>query len=211
MSADLCQNCKQELPILENYCNNCAELLPKNQTICGKCLNKLKNNLNILIPFHYITPIDKLIMGLKFNNQLKNANILGSLLAEYLCNHYQNSPKPEIIIPVPLHVNRLKERGYNQALELSYKIKKIMNIPIDKTSVIRIKNTSAQALLKIQERTQNVKKAFAISRPINYRYAAIVDDVTTTGSTIYELCKTLYNHSNIQKIDVWCIAKSLLK
>lgn len=206
---DLCIACENDLPFLKNHCLRCAQPLPKEQTICGVCLNNpLPFFAQTTAIFYYKTPIKQLLLGLKFNNRLVNAKILGELLANYLYSKYQNQSKPEVIIPVPLHPARLRERGYNQALELAHPIAKKLKIKIDKSIAERVKNTLAQALLPAKKREQNMKRAFEISmvklRP--YKHVAVIDDVITTGNTTTELCKILYQ-KGINKIDVWCVAK----
>lgn len=205
---DLCTTCEQDLPFLKNYCLYCAQPLPEKQIVCGHCLKNRPPITRIFSLFHYQTPIDQLIVGLKFNNRLVNAKILGTLFANYLHGYYQkHDTKPEIIIPVPLHPNRLYERGYNQALELARPIAAMLQIPINHQLIKRIKNTQAQSLLSAKKRGQNINQAFTIIKNLKHEYVAIVDDVITTGSTIVELCKTL-RQQNVKKIDVWCCAKA---
>ena len=207
---DLCLACERDLPVLQNYCKRCAETLPEGQKICGSCLSDLSMQIETTALFNYSSPIDQLIINLKFRNNLIGARILGELLANHLHDQYQNKSKPEIIIPVPLYSARLRERGYNQALELSRPISKKLNIPIDKFSVKRVKNTAAQVTLSAKERQQNIKQAFSVDKKFKYNYAAIIDDVITTGNTVNELCKVLYG-AGVSRIDIWCCAKSQFK
>jgi ComF family protein len=204
---DLCIACANDLPFLKNYCIRCAQPLSEDQTLCGACLNNQLTFIRTFALFHYQTPIDQLILGLKFNNRLVNARILGGLLANYLCDQYQSKDEPEAIIPVPLHSARLCERGYNQALEIARPIAKKLKIKIDYSSVVRIKDTSAQASLPAKKRRQNIKQAFSVEKIKSYKHVAVIDDVITTGNTAMELCKVLYQNG-ISKIDIWCCAKS---
>ena len=203
---DLCLACERDLPVLQNYCKRCAETLPEGQKICGSCLSDLSMQIETTALFNYSSPIDQLIINLKFRNNLIGARILGELLGNHLYDQYQNKIKPEVIIPVPLHSIRLRERGYNQALELSRPISKKLNIPIDKFSIKRVKNTAAQAVLSAKERQQNIKQAFGIDENFKYDYVAIIDDVVTTGNTVNELCKVLCS-AGVSRIDIWCCAK----
>lgn len=207
---DLCIACENDLPFLKNCCQCCAQPLPEGQIVCGTCLNNpLLPNIRTFGLFYYKTPIKQLLLGLKFSDRLINAKILGELMANYLHYRHLDQDKPEVIIPVPLHPSRLSVRGYNQALELARPIAKKLNIKIDKLSVIRTKNTFAQALLSTKERTQNVLQAFDINkdRLKQYKHVAVIDDVITTGNTATELCKILYQNG-INKIDIWCLAKA---
>jgi ComF family protein len=204
---DLCVACENELSVLKNYCTCCAQPLPEGQTTCGNCLNNRLTFIRTFVLFHYQMPVDQLILGLKFNNRLVNAKILGELLADYLCDQYQTQNKPEIIIPVPLHASRLYERGYNQALELARPIARKLKIRIDKSNVERTKNTLAQALLPAKKRQQNIKHAFGVTKAKHYKHVAVIDDVITTGNTVMELCEMLHR-AGVEKIDVWCCAKA---
>lgn len=204
---DLCLSCERELPFLESCCTQCARPLPDGQSICGSCLSHPKLNLNTTVLFYYQPPIDQLIIDLKFRHNLVGARVLGELMGGYLYTYYQNKPKPELIIPVPLHPLRLRKRGYNQALELSRPIAKSLNIPLNKFSVKRLKHTAPQAKLSAKEREKNIKRAFVVKKSFRYNHVAIVDDVITTGNTIAELCNELFR-TGVNKIDVWCCARS---
>ncbi|MBU0744725.1 MAG: ComF family protein [Gammaproteobacteria bacterium] len=207
---DLCMVCEGELPFLKNYCQRCASPLPQGQDICGACLGNSLPAIKTTVLFHYEPPIDKLIMNLKFHNNLIGAKILGELLGDHLYNQYQAEAKPEVIIPMPLHFARLRERGYNQSLEISQPIAKRLKIPIDIFKIKRLKNTVPQSRLNAKERIKNVKHAFHVVGDFNYRHVAIVDDVITTGNTVFELSKLLYA-VGATKIEIWCLAKSLFK
>jgi ComF family protein len=184
-----------------NLCNFCAAELPK----LSQC-HEIYASPTIAL-FHYENPIDYLITELKFNKKLAHANLLGNLLAIHLAEYYKNHTKPEIIIPIPLHKKRLHERGFNQALEIAKPISKILTIPLDKASVIRVKNTKMQATLRKKDRKKNVKKAFFAKTSLNYTHVALIDDVVTTGNTMTECIKALKN-AGVLKIDIWCVARA---
>ncbi len=207
---DLCATCEDGLPVLKNYCVRCAEPLPKGQDTCGFCLNISPAIIKTIALFSYQPPINRLLTNIKFGNNLIGARVLGELLANRLVVEYKNKTMPEVIIPVPLHPDRLHERGYNQALELVKPAAKRLQIPIDRFMVKRVKNTLAQAMLSAKERTQNIKQAFYVSPELRYQYVAVVDDVITTGNTVNELCNSLVNNG-VKRIDVWCFARSSFK
>ncbi len=180
---DLCRNCEIDLPWVGTLSNN------------------------IIAVFYYQYPIDHLIGALKFANKLIYAKILGELMADRLVDCYKSESLPEVIVPVPLHKHRLRERGYNQALELARPIAKQLNIPIDFNSCVRIKHTEAQSLIPAKQRQKNVKNAFEVSKNFSAQHVAIIDDVITTGSTIKELSNVLLQ-SGVSRIDLWCCAKT---
>ena len=206
-SYDLCTKCIKDLPRHAHACERCGELLVANQKICGSCLKNPPPFASTFALFHYQKPVDHLITSLKFGHNLIYAKILGELLTQFLQQKYFEKSKPEIIIPVPLHKNRLCERGFNQALEIARPISKHLNIPINQFYCERIKNTEAQSELSFNERGKNIKNAFAITQSKKYKHIAIIDDVMTTGNTVTELSKIL-RATGVEKIDIWCCART---
>lgn len=204
---DLCFACENDLPKIINACKQCGKSLPLNQILCGTCLKTPPPFQQTIALFHYQQPIDFLITALKFNHNLVYAKLLGQLMTAKLERHYCSNPKPEVIFPVPLHNDRLRERGYNQALELARPIASVLKIKIEKHSSKRIKNTSAQTLLSAQERQHNVKNAFITKEIFSYKHIAVIDDVITTGNTVAEFC-TVLQRAGAGKIDVWCCARA---
>lgn len=207
---DLCVACEQKLPFLKHYCRKCAHPLIPGQIYCGNCLEDLPGAIFTTALFYYDMPIDKMIMKIKFGNNLVGAKILGEIFSDHLEIQYKNQDKPEIIIPVPLHPRRLYERGYNQALELARPLSKKLQMPIKTSLIKRIKFTSPQAQLNAKERIKNVKNSFWVEKDCNFHHVAIVEDVITTGNTVFELCRVLFA-AGVKKIDIWCVAKSVLK
>jgi len=158
--------------------------------------------------FPYSSPYDLLITKLKFNHELTYARALGLLLAHQARNTwYPRAPLPHRLIPVPLHPKRLKERGFNQALEISRHTAQALNIPLDPYSVSRIKPTLAQSGLSKTLRQKNIQNAFASNMRLDGLHVAIIDDVITTGQTVLELSKVLTDCGAAQ-IDVWCCARA---
>lgn len=210
---DLCLDCEKNLPWLGNQvCIHCAlPLYIGTNTICGSCLKKPLPFYKTCILFSYTGPIRKLIAGIKFQQCLLYTNILGNLLAEKLVLFYQKDQLPNLIVPVPLHKKRLRERGFNQAMELARPIQKKLKIPIDYKICQRIRSTAAQSTLPAKQRRTNVKNAFAIQKQKNIanQHIALLDDVMTTGHTLTELSRSLYD-AGVKRIDVWCCARTYL-
>jgi ComF family protein len=149
-------------------------------------------------------------MELKFHENLVNARLLGELMAAAIQQWYRNHPLPDLLIPVPLHPQRLKERGFNQALEISRPIAKTLKIKLDIHHCLRIKNTAAQAQQQAEHRPQNLRNAFQITTDYTGLTIAILDDVTTTGSTLNSFAKAL-KKAGASQIHVWCVAKSIMQ
>ena len=208
-SQDLCDDCFADLPHLLYACPRCANPLANEHSLtCGFCLKQKISFDATFALFSYQAPITKLIMNLKFGQSLVNARILGELLAQNIQEKwYYNNPLPEIIIPMPLHTQRLQERGFNQAIEIARPIAKKLFLPMEIDACKRIKQTAAQATLPARQRLHNIRNAFHIPETIPYKYVAVIDDVITTGHTMNEFCHTL-KQAGVQRIDVWCCARS---
>ncbi len=146
-----------------------------------------------------------MVSSFKFNESLKHGRLLGQLLAQRL--EETEAESPELLIPVPLHRKRLRERGFNQALELCRPIGQQLGIPIDFRSCIRSKETLHQADLKLRERKKNLQGAFSMARPISAKTVALVDDVMTTGNTLRVLATLLKKHG-VERVFVWSVART---
>lgn len=210
-SSHFCCACLRDLPILPQACYKCAQFLPvTKQTaplVCGACLQHPPPFDATYALFPYTSPISSMIIQLKFHHQLVYAQALGELLAQKITRDwYQEKTLPELIIPVPLHPARLRERGFNQALEIARPIAKALRIPIDPFGLKRIKPTAVQSHLKAKAREQNVDQAFVLTKHDAYRRVCLIDDVITTGKTITACAKAL-KEAGVKTIDVWCCAR----
>jgi len=121
----------------------------------------------------------------KYSNLQDLAIPLGRLMGDY----WQKNPLPaEIIVPVPLHTDRLRERGYNQAALLARELRKGIGLPVSETSLVRVRATRPQVDLNAQERKENVRDAFSCSNTdLKDKRVLLIDDVYTTGATL-EAC-----------------------
>jgi len=176
--------------------------------ICERCSNSPPPFNRLCALFSYQPPIIRLIGSLKFGRQLYPATLFGKLLAEAITQRwYQHKNLPQVIIPVPLHSKRYRQRGYNQAAELSKPLAKYLDLPLDLELCSRIRNTSPQARLSKNKRTRNLSSAFAVNMTENYNHVALVDDVVTTGSTVRALSLVL-RAAGVELIDIWCVARA---
>ncbi|MGH8552931.1 MAG: ComF family protein [Methylococcales bacterium] len=157
--------------------------------------------------FLYLEPVRYLIRSLKFHANYSCARLLGLLMTEHLRSLH--APFPELIVPVPLHPNRLKQRGFNQSIELARGVSARLGVPMPLDRCVRRRDTAPQSGLLSKQRRKNVKGAFEISQPIKQKHVAIFDDVITTGSTVNEMARTLRNHG-VEIIEIWSIARANL-
>jgi len=201
---DICWECLNELPYNRSCCSHCAIPLPEHG-VCGTCLKSPPRFDNCFSPFLYNGAITELITGLKFRSHLQSARLLASLLHKEM--EQSGTALPDLLIPVPLHPKRLRERGYNQALELGKHLARLFQLPLDKHSCIRTRITEAQSSLPLKQRAKNVRGAFALQRDIDKAHVALLDDVVTTGNTTNELAGLL-KRAGVEKVSVWSVART---
>jgi ComF family protein len=200
----ICSNCKKDFPFIKTACPTCGTPISHESSLCGHCLKTTPPFNQTYALFSYEPPIAQFILQLKLNHQLCYAQLFGEWMADFL----KDKPKPQMIIPVPLHPQRIRERGYNQSLEIARPIAKNLRIPIELWACRRVRPTKAQAELPETERKSNVKNAFIVETSFQANHVAILDDVVTTGNTVSELARLLKKQS-IKRVDIWCIAKAI--
>ena len=202
---DLCAPCAESLPFNRPACLRCARPLPFATALpCGACQRRPPAFDQGFALFRYEEPAAHLIRALKFHARYPCARLLGDLLADALAG--RDDP-PSLIIPMPLHPGRYRERGHNQSLEIARTLSRRLRIPLDFRSCARVQATRPQTELRAKERRRNVKKAFAVARPPKADHVAILDDVVTTGATANELAKAL-RKAGVARIDVWACARA---
>jgi ComF family protein len=179
------------------------------EALCGQCQIRPPAFEHCQALFTYRTPVDHLLQRLKFGGRLELAHLLGQLMADWLIKDLGmglEAPLPERLLPVPLHAGRLRERGFNQALELARPVARRLGVPLDARSCRRILCTAAQADLSRAARLKNMRGAFATVRPIT-GHVAVIDDVMTTGSTAHELARTLLK-AGAERVEIWVFARA---
>lgn len=182
--------------VLPDRCAGCGAL---GALLCAACRRKLAcydaepprvaDNLTaIRVAFTFEGPIRHALHELKYRGKRRVARPLGALLAEHLHAHPLAF---DALAPIPLHHKRLAERGFNQAELLAREVATICNVPLIVGPLVRVKETSQQALLHTNGRIANVADAFAWQGTPPPRRIALVDDVLTTGATINSCAKAL--------------------
>lgn len=160
--------------------------------------------------FRFEQPVDDLIRRLKYQRVLANARVLGVLLAQ--AAQERGGALPRLLVPVPLHLTRLRERGFNQAAAIARHAGRMLGIPVAFHAARRLRDTPSQTALHLGERQRNVRGAFGLHGPRAQRrlldadHVAIVDDVITTGSTMGELCAVLLE-AGVRRVDRWAVAR----
>lgn len=199
----LCRACSADLPRLpDRCCPRCALPTPQGE-VCGRCLAHAPNFDATLAAYRYDFPVDKLVQSFKYGHRLALARYFGRQLASLAA-----PLDADLIIPLPLHRLRLRQRGFNQALELARPVARACALPIDASSCRRARNTPAQADLSLRERVKNVRGAFECRADLTGKRIMLVDDVMTTGASLDECARTLKLHG-ATRVSVLVLARAL--
>jgi ComF family protein len=201
---DLCTECAAELPRNMSCCARCALPLAVPAALCGECQRRPPPWDSAWAPFRYAWPLDRLESRYKFGRDLAAGRVLAAM--------WQASPRalvlPDLILPVPLHRGRLRQRGYNQALELAKPLARAFGIPLQNALLQRQRATPAQTELDAVTRRRNMHGAFALRAGTQLPvHVAILDDVMTTGATLAE-CARVMKRAGVQRVDVWALARA---
>jgi ComF family protein len=158
----------------------------------------------VTAPWLYDGQIRRLHQAFKFDRRLAAGRLLSELLSDAI--ETAGEARPQLLIPVPLHPSRVRERGFNQAAELARTLSRRLDIPADPFCMRRHKATAPQSGLNRQQRIRNIRNAFAMQGRLEVAHVALVDDVMTTGMTIEQAAKAL-KKSGVGRVDAWVVAR----
>lgn len=209
---DLCAACAAALPWNRSACGRCALPLavadgaqaPDGGRLCGRCQQAPPPLDAARAAFLYGFPLDRLLPRLKFHQGLAAGRLLAALAAEA----FAQAPRPEALVPVPLHRTRLRERGYDQALELARPLARRLDLPLRDDLLRRRKPTAPQSRLDAAARRRNLEHAFEVRRhaPLP-AHVALFDDVMTTGATLHAAAGAL-RKAGVRRVDAWVCARA---
>ena len=180
------------------FCRGCGRHLERedfDKNICPRCLKNKPHFDRAFSPCVYEGVLKELIHSLKY----KGLDYLGKTLSYFMVDFIREYKLPtdlmDMIIPVPLHTSRLREREFNQALVLSENIGKEFGIMVGTDVLKRVKATKSQTSLEDSERFSNVRGSFSLTKPdsVKAKNILLVDDVLTTGATCSEASLALKN------------------
>ncbi|MBS0463839.1 MAG: ComF family protein [Proteobacteria bacterium] len=227
---DLCAACMTQLPWNHASCRRCGVPMPvlseaegpvlseaegpvpspagaPETTVCGRCLRKPPPLERVLAAFDYRFPVDRLVPRFKFHHDLAAGRELAAALCTFVAPALAvDGERPQALIPVPLHTARLRERGYNQALELARPLARAFSIPLLRDALRRIRATAAQSDLGALARRRNPRGAFAVAGKPLPAHVALIDDVMTTGATVHE-CARVLHRAGVARVDAWVVAR----
>ena len=199
----LCAACYADLPLApQPHCPQCGDRTTHGERR-GACLTDPPAFTRTFAIFSYEFPVDRIIHAFKYGHQLAIADWASEIFVQALAGEPY-----DLIIPLPLHPDRLRQRGFNQSAEIARRLGKKLRLPLDCHSLIRTRATAPQAELALKERTRNVRGAFECQRDLNGQRLLLIDDVMTTGATLREAARILKLHGAAQ-IDIAVIARAL--
>ncbi len=215
---DLCMRCGAALPWMPPACLCCAMPLPARAPalslpagdlvaggrLCGACQRDPPALAQAHAAFLYGFPLDRLLPRLKFHRDLA----AGRLLAQAMAAAFAACERPDALVPVPLHHARLRQRGYNQALELARPLGRMLGLPMQPGLLLRIRDTAAQSRLDAGARSANLRDAFDVPPRVDVpAHLVLVDDVMTTGATLDAAAEALLE-AGADRVDAWVCARA---
>ncbi|MDL2268108.1 ComF family protein [Desulfovibrio sp. OttesenSCG-928-G15] len=209
-AAPLCSACRKGLPGAHTgYCPYCGEAaawpgLPV--APCTRCLARKPLWSAMIFHGFYEGLLRELILRLKFGGQTLLGHALGSLFCE---NPAICEARVDLVVPIPLHPVRLRQRGFNQALELARPIAAKTGVPLAANILQRARATAPQAGSSMGERQKNILGAFTCTSAVAGGHILLVDDVFTTGATVEEAVKTLLA-AGAARVDLAVLARTAL-
>jgi ComF family protein len=185
-----------------DLCDCCLRLLPREPEPWRSGPAPIDFSLS---PWGYAYPVDALVRQLKFLGDRAPARVLGTLLA--LERRELDRALPDLLLPVPLHPARLRERGYNQAAEIAIFAARILDLRVDTTLLERRRATQEQSSLPAALRAANVAGAFSADAHVAGRHLALLDDVITTGGTAQAAASALLL-AGARSVELWTLARA---
>lgn len=209
-----CSSCWKKLIFIEKpYCTVCGKPLDITTSmglVCGSCIRKKYYFDRTFCVFAYNDTIARAIFEFKFYRKTFLSKFFTKLLANKIKDCRENI---DFITCVPMHIKRLRQRGYNQSLLLVKDLSDMINVPYIPDLLIKIKHTKAQVQLNHKHRKTNLKSAFELNNKyvnvVKGKNILVVDDVFTTGSTVNECAKALKQQGDVARVFVLTLARAL--
>ncbi len=189
----VCSACRKRLPYLkEPKCKKCGKEIEKDeQEYCRDCQRFHHSFDKGASVFAYDPVMRRSISMFKYHNRREYAAFYAEEMYRN-CERFLNLCAPDVILPVPVHNRKRRQRGFNQAELVAEKLGKMLHVPVDKKYLMRVEKTTPQKELTRQQRKVNLRQAFAIRESGKYyERVLLVDDIYTTGATIDAISEIL--------------------
>ena len=203
----MCESClKNASRPASNMCMKCGERTKEFLRLCGDCV-ALPPPLDRLVPvYRYDGVARSAVHALKY----RGITAIAPLMAREMWGHpYFRRAKIDCVVPVPMHKDRLRERGYNQAAMLACNVAEHLGIRYIEDALEKIRATQSQVELSRQERSVSLRNAFAARYDFADAHILMIDDVCTTGSTLMNCAATL-KRSGARRVSAVVFAKEML-
>ncbi len=209
----VCADCLSKIRwILPPFCTVCGGPFVTPQVDshpCGACLTKKRYFTMARAVGIYEGPLQEAIHRWKYEGKVGLTPLFGAWMAERLSDHWH--PRSiDLILPVPVHKRRLRERGFNQALLLGRELSQRTGIPCKMNFLQKKRATPPQIQLSGEERERGIRNSFQVRRreELKGKTILLVDDVYTTGATVNE-CSRVLLASGARRVDVFTLAHAV--
>ena len=206
VGAWLCCDCLDQIPRVEPpFCSLCGDALVADG-LCHRCqTTPLRiDGIRSVVSFEGV--LRKAVHQFKYRGCTALAGPLGSLMAAYCAQYLM---PVDVVVPVPLHAARLRERGYNQAALLARAMARQVGLPVGEQSLIRQHATVPQVELSAEQRRENVSDAFHCSGDgVAGKRVLLIDDVCTTGATLEACAIALYDEGQARSVHALTLARA---
>ncbi|MCD7825032.1 MAG: ComF family protein [Clostridiaceae bacterium] len=203
-----CSFCRPEPKKIEICCVKCGRPVAQEQAYCDVCRNKMWSYEGGRALWLYDRTMQKSIARFKYHGRQEYGKYYARELQQAFGNWIEQI-RPDALIPVPIHRNRMRSRGYNQAEVLARELGKLTGVSVVSDLLLRSVDTTPQKELGSAERHKNLNRAFTISGKMqelcrNVKCVIIIDDIYTTGSTV-EACARVLKQAGISRVYFLCM------
>ncbi len=200
----VCSACDATLPRPGAACVRCALPLP-HAGLCGRCRAHPPAFDATLAAFEYRFPVDRIVQRFKYAGDLALGRWLAERLADCVLGEVEEDAA--LIVAPPSTRARIRERGFNPALEIAKTVARRVGVPWAIDGLVRTRETSSQPGLGRDERRRNVEGALAAGRDVEGRHVVLVDDVMTTGATAEAAARVL-KRAGAVRVTAWVAARA---
>ncbi len=199
----ICTDCSIKLPYTDSHVHGATEQNPLLRRFWGKVPMRFAF---AFLHFRARGRVQRLLHKLKYKGAQELGDHLGQLYGSVLSENFY-APHFDLILPVPLHKQKLRKRGYNQADSFARGLARAMEIPWSSKVLMRVMHTETQTKKSRFERWQNVEQVFRVrdAQLVNTKRVLLVDDVMTTGATL-EACALVLLEAGATEVSVATIA-----
>jgi competence protein ComFC len=199
----ICTECAETVRIADQSqaCRRCGHPDGRGQATCSRCCDWLDSTFEVRSVYEFSGALRDSILKMKYRGEYSRADWHGTMMAQLISDLGWT---PDILVPVPLHPNRLRQRGYNQSQKLAEAAGKALNLRVV-TGLRRNRDTPQQTALGVDERRLNVAGAFNSTMPLAGVRIVLVDDVTTTRATLLE-CAAACRESGVASVQAVTLA-----